>query len=95
MERAPAGGGPTSFQIQGALFHTTGLLREAPGQRPVFAQTYFYHPQAAANHRFLSNDCLDLDVLTQLSAYIYKQNPLITLYKTARERMEPGRTVCC
>jgi hypothetical protein len=35
----------------------------------VFAQVYFYDPQAAANHRFLSNDGLDRAVLAELTEY--------------------------
>ena len=69
----------------GGMKGTTGPLQEQPNRTPLYAQLYFYDPQAAANFRFLSNAGLDLSILTELTAFLHTHNPLATLYRTARE----------
>ncbi|KAH8742781.1 hypothetical protein F5883DRAFT_441816 [Diaporthe sp. PMI_573] len=51
--------GPMDFQIQGILYHTTGPLGETAGQRPQFAQIYFYDPDEAVAFRSAEYDNLD------------------------------------
>src|SRR5436190_19838228 len=91
--RGAGPGGPICFQIHGALYHNTGPLEEAAGCLPAFAQVYFYDPHAATNFRFLSNDCLDRDILTALGDFLHSNNPLARLYRTARERFHQASTV--
>lgn len=86
-DRGAGPGGPTAFQIHGSVYHTTGPLDPRPGQNPLFAQLYLYDPHAAADFRFLSNSGLDPTLLTALSEFLHANNPLASIYRSARDRL--------
>lgn len=87
-DRGVGRGGPTCFQICGALYHITGPLLPTTNATPRYAQLYFYDPEVANNFRFDTNSSkLDRDIMAQLSDLIYHYNPLAKIYATAAERV--------
>ena len=81
--------GITCFSINGALYHLQGPLYPAPGKLPKFAQLYFIDSRYdAANIRQQHYSNLDLEVLQRLTEELHAFNPYISLYLTAKERLE-------
>jgi hypothetical protein len=78
--------GIRTFQIQGALFHYQGSLRES-GEDPQFAQLYFYDTDYANRIRHERCGGLDIQLLGELTEMLEYCNPFITIYRTAKERL--------
>lgn len=85
---AAQNGGITCFQIHGELFHMQGPLQPAPNTTPCFAQLYFYDPIYASQIRHSAHPRLNLEILQRITAELNTVNPFITLYKTAKERLD-------
>ncbi len=75
------------FQIHGELFHYQGPLEPGPQQAPAFAQLFFYDPDYATDVRLQHRPSLDRTILRGLHGMLADYNPLIRIYKTARERL--------
>jgi hypothetical protein len=80
------------FQIHGALYHYQGSLVPELGETPRFAQLFIYDPQldaqAANNIRLGRYSNLKPQVLGELTDMLSDCNPFISLYRTARERLQ-------
>ena len=84
-----ASGGVNCFQIHGELYHLQGPLDTATGQSPRYAQLYFYDPAYATDTHLRANTELDGTILRGLlDMLIDVGNPFISLYQTARERLQ-------
>ena len=76
-----------------ANYHLQGPLEAPANVAPRYAQLYFYDPSYATDTRLQANTQLDATVLRRLTDMLFDvQNPFITLYQTARERLQaqPG-----
>ncbi|KAH8144449.1 uncharacterized protein LAJ45_11579 [Morchella importuna] len=80
--------GVRCFQIHGELYHLQGPLTAAAQDTPKFAQLYFYDPVYAAYLRQQEHPNLDLAILERLTNELNIVNPFISLYKTAKERLD-------
>ena len=76
------------FQIQGELYHLQGPLQNSTGQAPVFAQVWFHDPQYGADVRQQRDPKLHLPTLNALTEMLREVNPYISIYQTAKERLE-------
>lgn len=85
--------GVQMFQIHGALYHQSGPIEPPQGQLPRYAQLYFHDPQYASATRQQLNTHLDLSTLQGLTEMLHEiKNPYISLYLTARERINQAGT---
>jgi hypothetical protein len=80
--------GLTCFQIYGELYHLQGPLITEEGQQPRYAQLLFYDAKQAAEIRMERNPQLNQHILEKLTDILYTVNPFITLYYTAKERLQ-------
>lgn len=85
-------GGPTCFQIHGALYHVTGPLLPRPGEDPKYAQFYIYDPHVAAETRCRLFDGLDREFIQEFSDFVHQYNPFARLYRHAAERLAEAQT---
>ena len=82
-------GGIQCFQIHGELFHLQGPLQGEDHTSAQFAQLYFYDPVLATTIRVARNpDILQEPILRRLTDELLAVNPFITIYKTAKERLD-------
>ncbi|RPB10743.1 hypothetical protein P167DRAFT_490550, partial [Morchella conica CCBAS932] len=84
----PQAGGVTCFQIHGKLYHLQGPLTAAANDTSAFAQLYFFDPLYTAQMMQQGYPTLKISVLERLTQEIHTVNPFISLYKTAKERLE-------
>ncbi|KAK3338129.1 hypothetical protein B0H65DRAFT_501820 [Neurospora tetraspora] len=87
-------GGVMDFQIYGGLYHLQGPLQSDGSGPPTFAQLYIYDPQAAPNtqvtadRRLQSYTDLDPTFVREFTQFLHHNNPYISMYNTAKERLE-------
>lgn len=77
-----------AFVIQGQAYTMHGPVNVPPNQnnaRPRYAQLYISDPQEATEARRNANGTLDRPLLERLDALIREVNPLLPLYRTARD----------
>ena len=80
--------GITCFQIHSELYHLQGLLTAERTQQPQYAQLFFYDAKQASEIRMQQNPQLDQQILEKLTDMLHTVNPFITLYCTAKERLQ-------
>ena len=68
-------GGIQSFQIHGELYHLQGPLNPSSGQRPRFAQLYFYDPSYAAQACSTTNPNIKKTLLRSIMEELKEVNP--------------------
>ena len=82
-------GGIQCFQIHGELFHLQGPLQGENHTSAQFAQLYFYDLELVTTLRVARNpDILQQSILQRLTNELLTVNPFITIFKTAKERLE-------
>ena len=64
-----------SFQIHGELYHLQGPLNPSSGQRPWFAQLYFYDPSYAAQACSTTNPNIKETLLRSIMEELREVNP--------------------
>lgn len=78
----------TCFQIHGELYHLQGPLdMRNQEQAPQNAQLFFYDSIYATNTRMTRNSNLDGQVMHELTLMLQDNNPFLSIYLTARERL--------
>ena len=80
--------GPPIYKIQGEVHHQIRPLRKDKGSCPIFSQLFVYHHVEALNYRNLSNPERDSATMEDLQNVMESHNPLLCLYKQARELMD-------
>jgi len=77
------------------VYHLLGPVDPQVGIRPNYAQLYFYDPQMAEDFRLQAapNASLNRIVLQELTDMLYKYNPFIELFRTAREMLHSSSIV--
>ena len=79
--------GVYTYRIQGAVVHEMGRLQAVEGQKPKFAQIFFYGPEEQAVRRNeIFGGALDEDRLAELQALLEEKNRFCQVYKNIRER---------
>ena len=84
-------GGIQNFQIHGELYHLQGPLNPSSGQRPRFAQLYFYDPSYAAQACSTTNPNIKETLLRSIMEELREVNPWYRMYLTAYERLQLAR----
>src|ERR1700678_2608952 len=82
------GGGPYVFKIHGCLYHQTGsLIPYNDNAVLTFGQLYIHDPQDALNFRMgqPANLVLDHGTMQILQDMLYRNHPVVQLYKRAYE----------
>lgn len=79
-----------AYMIQGQAYSLHGPLTPdvAADQPPRYAQLYIFDPQEATEARAQANRGLDRQVLEQLDAQIREVNPLVPIYRRARDILQ-------
>jgi hypothetical protein len=86
------GHGPYVFKISGQVCHRVGSLIPSQGRRPEYAQLYIFDTDhevsnrisvASSSTQFHANE----DIVRSLIQMLDTHNPIVQLFRTARERL--------
>ncbi len=82
--------GAGNFRIHGSVYHAFGDLQLQPGQRPQFAQLYFYDTEHELQHRMHVMSGMDSSVLASLQAMLHHINPFVRDIRAAAASGAPN-----
>ena len=83
---------PSTFRIQGQIYHQLGSILPTNEDNPNFLQIYFIgNHELEANRRCSIISNVDLDIVTQIQMFLHEHNKLIHLFKFAIEKMPTDR----
>nr|XP_016854857.1 PREDICTED: uncharacterized protein LOC107983913 [Anolis carolinensis] len=79
---------PTTFRVQGQVYHTAGSMMPLPDQSPKFLQIFFMgDDQLEADQRCHYIPDVRRDIVLNLQRMFHQHNHIINTFKTALERM--------
>ena len=83
---------PSTFRIQGQIYHQIGSILPIDEVNPNFLQIYFIgNHELEANRRCSIISNVDLDIVTQIQLFLHEYNKLIYLFKFAIEKRPTDR----